>query len=75
MDSGISESCYKGIILQRNYRKTTILWSFSYYSFVKFHDHVISKSVLFLFDSILYIPSTIFQLCRDGSSWVEPVLS
>ena len=22
-----------------------------------------------------YIPSTIFQLCRDGSCWVEPVLS
>ena len=22
-----------------------------------------------------YVPSTIFQLCRDGSSWVEPVLS
>ena len=21
-----------------------------------------------------YVPSTIFQLCRDGSSWVEPVL-
>ena len=32
--------------------------------------------VLFcLFDLILYIPSTIFQLYRDGSSWVEPVLS
>ena len=30
---------------------------------------------LFLFDFILYIPSTIFQLCRDGSSWVKPVLS
>ena len=28
-----------------------------------------------LFDLILYIPSTIFQLYRDGSSWVEPVLS
>ena len=28
-----------------------------------------------LFDLILYAPSTIFQLCRDGSSWVEPVLS
>ena len=28
---------------------------------------------LFEFDS--YVPSTIFQLCRDGSSWVEPVLS
>ena len=23
----------------------------------------------------LYVPSTIFQLNRDGSSWVEPVLS
>ena len=32
-----------------------------------FHD----ISVLFDF----YVPSTTFQLCRDGSSWVEPVLS
>ena len=30
---------------------------------------------LFLFDLILDAPSTIFQLNRDGSSWVEPVLS
>ena len=29
----------------------------------------------FLFDLILYVPSTNFQLNRDGSSWVEPVLS
>ena len=28
-----------------------------------------------LLDLILYIPSPIFQLNRDGSSWVEPVLS
>ena len=28
-----------------------------------------------LFDLILYVPSTIFQLYRDGSSWVDPVLS
>ena len=28
-----------------------------------------------LFDLILYFESTIFQLNRDGSSWVEPVLS
>ena len=28
-----------------------------------------------LFDLILYVPSTIFQLNRDGSSCVEPVLS
>ena len=27
------------------------------------------------FDLILYIQSTLFQLCRDGSSWVEPELS
>ena len=28
-----------------------------------------------LFDLILYVPSTIFQLNRDESPWVEPVLS
>ena len=28
-----------------------------------------------LFDLILYVPSTIFQLYRGESSWVEPVLS
>ena len=28
-----------------------------------------------LFDLIIYVPSTIFQLNRDRSSWVEPVLS
>ena len=33
------------------------------------------KLVVLLFDLILYVPSTIFQLNRDGSSWVEPVLS
>ena len=31
--------------------------------------------IVCLFDLILYVPSTIFQLNRDGSSWVEPVLS
>ena len=30
---------------------------------------------IFDFDLILNVPSTIFQLYRDGSSWVEPVLS
>ena len=28
-----------------------------------------------LFDLTLYVPSTIFQLNRDGCSWVEPALS
>ena len=35
----------------------------------------VDPELLFLFDLILYIPSTIIQLCREGSSWVEPVLS
>ena len=34
-----------------------------------------SSHVVCLIDLILYVPSTIFQLNRDGSSWVEPVLS
>ena len=34
-----------------------------------------SGTFVCLFDLILYVPSTIFQLYRDGSSWVEPVLS
>ena len=34
-----------------------------------------AKSQFCLFDLILYVPSTIFQLNRDGSSWVEPLLS
>ena len=38
-------------------------------------DHTSPPVALFLFDLILYVPSTIFQLNRDGSSWVEPVLS
>ena len=33
------------------------------------------SSAFVLFDLILCIPSTIFQLNRDGSSWAEPVLS
>ena len=32
-------------------------------------------SEICLFVLILHVPSTIFQLYRDGSSWVEPVLS
>ena len=39
MDRIISNPCYKAwTILQRNDRKMTILWSFSYNSFVKFQD-------------------------------------
>ena len=46
---------------------------------IRFYDMFVIRIwlVLFvcLFDLILHVPSTIFQLNRDGSSWVEPVLS
>ena len=46
---------------------------------IRFYDMFVIRIwlVLFvcLFDLILYVLSTIFQLNRDGSSWVEPVLS
>ena len=38
---------------------------------VNFHDNLF----VCLFDLILYVPSTIFQLNGDKSSWVEPVIS
>ena len=38
-------------------------------------DKTIPTALDRLFDTILYVPSTIFQLNRDESSWVEPVLN
>ena len=38
----------------------------------KLNNHL---SFVCLFDLIFYVPSKIFQLNRDGSSWVESVLS
>ena len=43
-----------------------------------YYSHIISLFVFTLFvliDLILYVPSTIFQFNRDGSSWAVPVLS
>ena len=42
---------------------------------VKFFKRLFSSFCLFLFDLILYVQQTIFQLQRDGTSWVGPVLS
>ena len=36
---------------------------------------VVIGTLFCLFDLVLYIPSTIFHICRDGYSGVEPVLS
>ena len=52
------------------------LFSLSRLLNLKFSQQPITN-VLFCFvcliDLILYVPSTIFQLNRDGSFWVEPV--
>ena len=43
-------------------------------AFLQFYYLPCHTTFVCLFDLILYVPSTIFQLNRDGSSWVEPVL-
>ena len=42
---------------------------------VEIYMYMIVKLCFVLFDLILDFPSTIFQLNRGESSWVEPVLS
>ena len=42
-DHAISKLCFKGIILQRNYRKMPISWSFFYNTFVRFYGKKIWK--------------------------------
>ena len=36
---------------------------------------VVVVVIIYLFDLILNVPSTIFQLYWDGYFWVEPVLT
>ena len=43
-----------------------LIWDSHYKYIVK----KVSSHLWFLFGFILYVPSTIFQLCRNGSSWV-----
>ena len=61
-----------------HFKNGDVFWVFSFSGGVHYNVQLICqcKNCLFcLFDLILYVPSTIFQLNRDGSSWVEPVLS
>ena len=39
-----------------------------------FHGEGLIHHIIASPDLILYVPTTIFQFNRDGSSWVEPVL-
>ena len=57
------------VILSRNSRSVSPTYTVqSHLEHVKLFD----KRKVFLFDLILIFSSTIFQLNRDGSSWVEP---
>ena len=52
-----------------------ILTKISEFSLLEIGSGAACVCLFVLFDLILYVPPTIFQLYRDGSSWVEPVLS
>ena len=54
-------------MLVRRVKYTMVLRNISRFNSIAIQDC--------LFDLILYVPSTIFQLNRDKSSWVQPVLS
>ena len=70
-------SC-RGSFVEEDYQPQQ---SFMFYNVISVTLWRSSKSgdysvlIFCLFDLILYVPSTIFQLNRDGSSRVEPVLS
>ena len=42
---------------------------------ILFFHRTFNMPILLFVYLILYVPSTICQLCGNGSSWVEPVLS
>ena len=64
MDSVRKESWYKGTILQRIYRKMTILWSFSYNSLVKFHGKKIRRQIM----TVLYTDLCYNEECYKGTA-------
>ena len=64
MDLVISESCYKQTILQSNYRKMIILWSFSYNSFVKLNGKKMrGHNITMLYPNLCYN-----EVCYKGTA-------
>ena len=64
MDSVIREFGFKVTILQRNYRKMTIIWSFSYNSFVKFHGKKFGSHNM----TVLYSNPCFNEVCYKGTA-------
>ena len=69
IDQVRNELCYKGTILQRNYRKMTILWSFSLDSFVEFHGNFFSAATANSYIEILCYSKLCYE--ERGGSVVE----
>ena len=67
----ISESCFKGTILQRNFRKMTIKWPFSYNSFVKFHGKEIWEPQHDCFITICVIIRCVIKGCNVYCVFVQ----
>ena len=66
MNHVINESCknHEGTILQKNYRKMTIQWSFSYNSFVKIHGNIfVSHKMTMLYPNLSYN-----KVCYKGTA-------
>ena len=68
---------YLKVLLQKFQTMKTTLLSLhpKLTAIYKIFIHSTSQIIVCLFYLNLYVPSIIFQLNRDGSSWVEPVLS
>ena len=64
MDHVLNVHCDKETILQRNYKKMTILWPFFYNSLVKVHGKKIgSHSMIMLYPNLWYI-----EMCYEGTA-------
>ena len=64
MDCVISEHCDKVTILQKNYRKMTIAWSFSYNSFAKFNGKKIGSHTMY----VLYPNPKCYEVFYKGTA-------
>ena len=64
IDSVTRESSYQGTILQRNYRKMTMEWSFSYNFLVKFNYEKFGSSNM----TVLYPNLHFNEACYKGAA-------
>ena len=77
MDHVLSELCYKWTILQRTNRKMTILWSFSYKSFVKFYGKKLGSNNMIVlypntcYNEVCYKETVLYLLKQIPSKYIK----